>query len=119
VPGQDGHSQHDGPQAEHHFHLAEKVQELREDARLRPAALARGRLVVIVLHAMGERREARHGKRVDNGQDEDGGGDQVERVLRRPLHKRREEAVRRRRRVGRQRCRQQRDRRGGWRHGLQ
>jgi len=42
----------------------------------------------------GQRGEPGHGKRMQDGQQEDGRGDEVERILRSPLRKRREQPVR-------------------------
>ena len=78
----------------------EEMQELCQRARARRPALAGAPLIVVVLQAVGQRREPRDGERVDDRQDEDRGGDEIEGILGRPLHQCGEQPVGRRRRIG-------------------
>ena len=60
----DRHQQHDGPEAEDDLDLADKVQQFRRQAGLRPQALATAALVVPVLDVVGQRRETRAARNV-------------------------------------------------------
>ena len=63
--------QHDRPQAEHHFDLAEKVQDFGGDARGRRLSALVGRRSSPVLHPMGQCGEPRSGERVENRDEKD------------------------------------------------
>ena len=74
------HEQHDGPETENHFDLAQEVQELRDNARP-GAALLRPRVPVVpLLYAMRQGGETAGGKCVDDGERENAGRNRVERL---------------------------------------
>ncbi len=72
--------QHHGPESEDHFDFPEEVQQLGDDARRRRAALRACLVVVSVLHAVRQCREAGGRECVEDGEHEDAGGDPVERL---------------------------------------
>ncbi len=71
--------EHDRPEAEDDFDLAEKVQHPGSHARRLGPSVGAGALVVSALAVVRERGEAGRRERVDDGQQEDRRGDRVER----------------------------------------
>ena len=84
------------------FDLAEEVKRFRADAGPRRPAARAHRIVMMVLHAVGGVAEPAGKERVDDGHQEDGGGDPVNRIDRDPRLQHIEQRLARHWRVGRQ-----------------